>query len=315
MLAIKTLPHKSVIFRRSARLMGDQFEISVVGSDPNWADERIDDAITEINRVEKLLSTFSDDSAINEINRNAGIKPVKTATEIFRLIDRSLKISELTHGAFDITYYAADKEADTYAEGRSNVTETKTALSLINYLNVILDQKAQTVFLKEKGMRISFGANIKGYAADRAKYMLQMNGVSSGVINSGGDLLTWGMQPESEPWTIASANPAQKALLFSNIDISNMAIATSVDVEKNMAILNKKYLNTINPKKGFPVSGIKSVSVISTSAEFADAMATPVMSIGINAGLYLINQLNQIACVIIDDHDRVYTSKDVNITN
>ncbi|HEY4327065.1 MAG TPA: FAD:protein FMN transferase [Mucilaginibacter sp.] len=315
MLAIKTLPHKSVIFRRSARLMGDQFEISIVGNDPNWADERIDDAIAEINRVEKLLSTFSDDSTINEINRNAGIKPVKTATEIFRLIDRSLKIAELTHGAFDITYYAAEKEAGTHSDGYSNVTETKTALSLINYLNVILDQKAQTVFLKEKGMRISFGANIKGYAADRAKYILQMAGVSSGVINSGGDLLTWGMQPDNEPWTIASADPGQQALPFSNIDISNMAIATSIDVQKDMAILNKTYLNNINPKKGFPVSGIKSVSIISTSAELADAMATPVMSIGINAGLYLINQLNQIACVIIDDHDRVYTSKDVNITN
>jgi thiamine biosynthesis lipoprotein len=314
MLAIKTLPQKSVIFRRSVRLMGDLFEISVVGSDPNWADERIDDAIAEINRVERLLSTFSDDSTINEINRNAGIKPIKIGTEVFRLIDRSIKIAELTHGAFDITYYAADKEVAAYGNGGSNVTET--ALGLTNYLSVVLDQKAQTVFLKEKGMRISFGANIKGYAADRAKYVLQMNGVSSGVINSGGDLLTWGAQPDNESWTIASADPTQKALPFSNINISNMAIATSIDVEKNMAILNnKKYLNNITPKKGFPVSGIKSVSVISTSAELADAMATPVMSIGINAGLYLINQLNQIACVIIDDHDRVYTSKDVSILN
>ncbi|MGZ3874950.1 MAG: FAD:protein FMN transferase, partial [Mucilaginibacter sp.] len=76
MLAIKTVSHNSVIFRRSVRLMGDQFEISVVGNNPLWAEERFEEAIAEINRVEKLLSAFTEDSCINEINRNAGIKPV-----------------------------------------------------------------------------------------------------------------------------------------------------------------------------------------------------------------------------------------------
>jgi len=310
MLAIKTLTPKSIIYRREVRMMGDRFEISVVGNTPLWAEERIDDAIAEINRVEKMLSAFSDDSTINQINRNAGIKPVKTTGEIFRLIDRSLQISELTHGSFDITY-TADKDSIDLNDTPIKIA-SKTAVS---YKNVLLDANAQTVFLEEKGMRIGFGANSKGYAADRAKYILQMQGVSSGVINAGGDLLTWGTQPDDEPWTIATADPAQKAQPFANVEISNMAIATSVNAGKYTAILNKKYLGAINPKRGFPVSGIKSVSIMSPGAELADAMATPVMSIGINAGLYLINQLNQMACIIIDDHDRIYTSKDISIPN
>jgi FAD:protein FMN transferase len=315
MLAIKTLTPNFVILRRSVRLMGDRFEISVVGNNPGWADERIDDAIAEINRVEKLLSTFSDDSSINEINRNAGIKPVKTDAEIFRLIDRSLQISNLTHGAFDITYYAGDKDQSEFDNTPIKIP-VKTALGRVNYQSVVLDAKEQTVFLKQKGMRIGFGANIKGYAADRAKYILQMQGVSNGVINAGGDLLAWGLQPGNEPWTIATADPSQKAQSFANVNISNMAVATSVNAQKNTAAINKKQFGAINnPKKGFQVSEIKSVSIISPSAEFADSMATPVMSIGVNAGLYLINQLNQIACIIIDDHDRVYTSKDVSVTN
>ena len=307
MLAIKTLAPKSVIFRRVVRLMGAQFEISVVGSDPHWAFGRIDDAITEINRVEKLLSTFSDGTPINEINRNAGINPVKTTGEIFRLVDRALKISELTHGAFDITYYS-EKEA-------INESNVKTAVRQINYQHVVLDADKQTIFLKEKGMRIGLGANIRGYAADRAKYILQVQGVSSGVINAGGDLLTWGANPENGPWTIATADPSQKGLPFANTELSNLAIATSVNTGKQAVVINKKYAGTINTKKGFPVSGIKSVSIVSTCAELADAMATPVMLMGINAGLYLINQLNQLACIIIDDHDRTYTSKDISITN
>ena len=163
-------------------------------------------------------------------------------------------------------------------------------------------------------MRIGFAANSKGYAADRAKWVLQMNGVSSGVVNAGGDILTWGLQPDFEPWTIAIADPTQANEPFANVNISNMAVATSVNAENYVAI-NAKPAKTAKPKNGFVVSKIKSVSIFSPSAEFADAMATPVMNIGVNSGLYLINQLNQVGCVIIDDLARVYTSKDIHITD
>ena len=308
MLAVKTLRNDlNNIFRRAMWLMGSQFEISVVGNDRLWAEERITLAINEINRVEKLLSTFSDSSKVNEINRNAGITPVKVDAEIFWLIDRSLKVAELTHGTFDITYFSADAQNDAD-------TNTPVLTACSNYQNVVLDAKAMTVFLKEKGMRIGFAANSKGYAADRAKYILQTQGVSSGVINAGGDLLTWGLQPNYEPWTVATADPEQSRLPYANLEISNMCLASSVNAEKYDSNINKEYFNIVNLKKGFPVSEITSVSILSPSAEFSDAMANPLMSIGVNAGIYLINKLNQIACVIIDDHNRVYTSNGINIT-
>jgi len=304
MLAVKTYNNDLNIFRRPVRLMGNLFEISVVGNDPIWADNCIDGAVDEINRVEKLLSAFSDDSQINEINRNAGIKPVKINAEIYRLVERSLKISELTHGAFDITYSTSEKAIDVQKIERKSVKFT-------NYKNVLVDQENTTVFLKEKGMRIGFGAISKGYAADRAKYVLQMTGVRSGVINAGGDLLTWGLLPNNEPWTIATADPSRDNQPYTNINISNMAVATSGNFEKNITISNKKHQNNLDTKKGFPVSVLKSVSIVSPTAELSDAMATPVMSMGVNAGLYLINQLQQLACIIVDDHDRIYTSREI----
>jgi thiamine biosynthesis lipoprotein len=308
MLAVKTLRNDlNNIFRRAMWLMGSQFEISVVGNDRLWAEERITLAINEINRVEKLLSTFSDSSKVNEINRNAGITPVKVDAEIFWLIDRSLKIADLTHGTFDITYFSADAQNDAD-------TNTPVLTACSNYQNVVLDAKAMTVFLKEKGMRIGFAANSKGYAADRAKYILQTQGVSSGVINAGGDLLTWGLQPNNEPWTVATADPEQSRQPYADLEISNMCLASSVNAEKYNSTSTKEYFNIVNLKKGFPVSEITSVSILSPSAEFSDAMANPLMSIGVNAGIYLINKLNQIACVIIDDHNRVYTSNGINIT-
>jgi len=239
MLAIKTLVPQVVIFRRSVRLIGNRFEISVVGNNHVWADERIDDAIAEISRVEKLLSTFTEDSSINEINRNAGVGPVKTNPEIYKLIDRSLQISELTHGAFDITYYAGDRgEVD--SENHIGGPAVETAVNCVNYQQVVLNAQEQTVFLKQPGMRLGFGANTRGYAADRAKYILQMQGVSSGIINTGGNLLAWGLQPDNEPWTIATADPGQKKLHFANVNISNMAVATSVNKQKHTAFINKK---------------------------------------------------------------------------
>ena len=301
MLAVKKLTGNPTILGREIRFMGNRFEISLVANDLAWADERIDSAINEINRVEKLLSTLTEDSKINEINRNAGIKPVYVDAEIYRLIDRSIQISELTHGTFDISYCVVPAQGKT-SKNKANFTD---------YKNIVLDAAAQTVFLKSKDMRIGFSAISRGYAADRAKYILQMQDVSSGVINAGGDLLSWGLQPDNTPWTIATADPQQAGQPYANMNISNMAVATSVNAG-HIAIDSKDTRN-IDPASGFHVSEIKSVSIITPGAELADAMATPIIEMGINAGLYLINKLNQMACIIIDDHSRVYTSKDINL--
>jgi len=309
MLAVKTEKSNSNIFRRAIWLMGNQFEISIVANDLKWAEERVTNAIAEINRVEKLLSAFSDTGNVTEINRNAGIQPVKVNPEIFWLVDRAIKIAELTYGAFDITYFSGEKEAISATNNSA-----KTLAKVTNYQSIVLDDKAMTVFLKEEGMRISFAANSKGYAADRAKYILQMQGVSNGVINAGGDLLTWGLQPDSQPWTVASADPELQNTAYANLEISNMCFATALNNDENVAIENKQIIKKINAKKGFPVSGIVSMSIVSPTAELSCALANPMIAIGVNAGLYLINKLNQIGCVIIDDHQRIYTSKGISVT-
>ncbi|MBD1393043.1 FAD:protein FMN transferase [Mucilaginibacter glaciei] len=304
------------VHKRALKLMGNRFEISVVADDKHWAEARIDLAITEIQRIEKLLTTFNDNSQTNRINANAGIAPVNVDREVFDLIARSLKISELTQGAFDITYGSIDKSLWNFDQSMKSLPDIATAqasVRLINYQNVILDNQNTTVFLKEAGMRIGFGGIGKGYAADRAKAVLQANGVTSGIVNAAGDLVTWGTQPNGKPWTIAIADPDQEVTPFSTLNISNMAIATSGNYAKFAVINGVKYSHTIDPKTGLPVSGIKSVSIISPSAEFADAMATPVTVMGVKVGLDLVNQLQQIACVVITDNNCLYTSKNINI--
>lgn len=306
MLALKNLTDNTTIFNRTARLMGTEFDFNLVTGNAAWALQRIESAITEINRIEKLLSTFNEDSSINLINRNAGIAPVCVDAETFKLVDRALQISVLTHGTFDIAYGVPVNDS----EGQTVLVKSRTLkkrISLTNYTNIELDQAKQTVFLKNAGMRISFSTIARGYAADRAKVVLQMEGVSSGVINMTGDLLTWGLQPDGTAWTIGTADSSKANEAYAGVEISNMAVATSVNAH---LVANS---TMINADSGFPVSAIKTISIISPTAELSGAITGPMFSMGINTGLYLINKLNQIACIAIDDHERIYTSKHITL--
>ena len=298
--------------------MGNRFELSVVAADEQWANEQIDVGIQEIQRIERLLTTFNDQSETNRVNANAGIMPVEVSRETFEIIRRSIRISELTQGAFDISYGSIDKRLWNFDAQMTALPDKETAkkmVRLINYRNIILDDEKCTVFLRDKGMRIGFGGIGKGYAAERAKQVMKLNGVESGVVNASGDLTTWGLQPNGKQWTIAISNPNAAHEAFSYMNISDMAVATSGNYEKFVIISGKKYSHTINPRTGLPVTGIKSVTIITTNAEIADAMATPVTIMGINTGLDLINQMKNIEAVIVDDNDKIYTSRNIKINN
>jgi thiamine biosynthesis lipoprotein len=303
--------------KRVLKLMGNRFEITVVHENTVFANECIDAAIAEIQRIEKLFTTFSEDSQTNLINRNAGIEPVQVDKEVYDLIQRSIKISQLTQGAFDISYGSIDKTLWNFDKNLTALPDAATAkklVHLINYKNIILKENDCTVFLKETGMRIGFGGIGKGYAAERAKYILLKKGITSGIVNAAGDLTAFGRQPNGEPWTIGIAAPENPHHHpFSAMNITDMSVATSGNYEKFAVINGKRYSHTIDPKTGLPVSGIKSVTIICPNAEIADAMATPVMVMGITAGLDLINQVKHIACIIIDDNDRIHTSKNINL--
>lgn len=306
---------KNRVIKREQKLMGNHFEISVVANDENWANKRLEEAVREIQRIERLLTTYDESSETNLINRNAGIVPVKVSSETFGIIERSKRLSEITQGAFDISYGSIDKSLwnfDSSMKSLPDKAKAKKMVRLINYRNIILNKEGTTVFLKEKGMRIGFGGIGKGYAAEKAKQVMVEMGVESGIVNASGDLTTWGLQPDGRQWTIGIANPDAVDEVFSYMTITGMSVATSGNYEKYVMIDGKKYSHTINPRTGLPVTGIKSVTIITTNAEIADAMATPVMIMGIHAGLDMINQIKNIEAIVIDDDNKIYSSKNIH---
>ena len=296
--------------------MGNQFELTAVHESLEICKQAVENGILEVKRIEHLLTTFSEDSITASINKNAGLQPIQVPDEVFHLIERCQRISNLTQGAFDITYGSVDKKYWNFDTKMTQVPDpkiAKKAVKLIDYRNLVLDTKEKTVFLKYKGMRIGFGGIGKGYAAEMAKKVMIAKGVESGVVNAAGDLTAWGNQINGRPWTIGIADPNHKQKLFSQFEISNKSVATSGDYEKYFIIDGRRYSHTIDPVTGMPAQGLKSVTIICGNAELADALTTPIIVMGRDAGLHMINQLNGVEAIIIDQNEKIYYSKNIKI--
>ena len=304
-------------YKRTVLLMGNRFDISVIANNETDGDAYIDLAIEEIKRIEQLISSWYQHSQTSLININAGVKPVKVDQELIHLIERSIAISKLTDGAFDISYASMDKvwKFDGSMEIMPTDEVIVNSVKKVGFENIILDKNSSTVFLRLEGMKIGFGGIGKGYAADKAKELLQNSGVKGGIINASGDMNTWGKQLGGSDWKVGIKNPLNKNKVFALMPISNSAVVTSGNYEKYVEFDGKRYSHIINPKTGYPSSGIVSVSVFALKAELADALATSIFVMGIDVGLDFINQLKGVDCIIVDDKGKVHVSKRIEINN
>lgn len=295
--------------------MGSRFEITVIANDSVAANDYIDIAVGEIIRIEKLISSWDPASQTSEINRNAGVKPVKVAEELYNLIGRSVEISKLTDGAFDISFASMDKIWKFDGSMTEMPSEEAIAQSVakVGFQNIILDPENFTVFLKLEGMKIGFGAIGKGYAADKAKKLLMEKGVSAGIINAAGDMNTWGKQPDGEFWKVAITNPMNKDKAFALLPLKDNAVVTSGNYEKYVTFNDIRYTHIIDPRTGYPATGIISATVFAPKAEIADALATSIFVMGKDVGIDFINQLPKIECIVIDENGEIFTSNNIEI--
>ena len=302
-------------YNREMQLMGSTFEITVVDDDAIQANKHIDVAVAEIKRIERLISSWDMASQTSEINKNAGVKAVRVKKELFQLIERAKSISKLTDGAFDISYASMDRiwKFDESMEQMPSDKEIKLSVAKVGSKSIELDAKNKTIFLKKEGMKIGFGAIGKGYAADKAKTLLQERGVTSGIINASGDMNAWGSQPDGTPWRVAIRNPMNKNKVFALMPLQNKAVVTSGNYEKYVCFNGVRYAHIIDPRTGYPATELISVTVFAPKAEIADALATAVFVMGKEAGIDRINQLPNIDCILIDHKGIISTSKNIEL--
>lgn len=304
-----------VVQKRTVKLMGSRFDITISAKSAQIAEAYIDTAIIEIERIENVISEWRTETLVSEINRNAGIKPVKVTSELFGLTERALGFSKLTDGAFDISFASMDKiwKYDGSMTELPSEESVKKSVAKVGYKNIILDKNNSTIFLKLPGMKIGFGSIGKGYAADKTKELMLSKGVTAGIINASGDMNTWGKQPDGKEWTIGITNPMNQNKVFAAFPLSGNAVVTSGDYEKFVILDGKKYSHIIDPRTGYPARGISSVTVFANSAELANGLSTSIMVMGKDAGLNLINQIPGMSCVIVDENGQIFYSDTIDI--
>jgi len=296
-------------------LMGSKFDITIVDHDSLSAEQDIDIVISEISRIEELISEWKPESEISEVNRNAGICPVKVSREVFELTQRAIRYSQMTGGAFDISFAAMDKiwKFDGSMKALPSPEAVKKSVEKVGYKNILLDSMESTIFLKLKGMKIGFGSIGKGYAADRGKAVMLAKGIQAGIVNASGDLCAWGQQPNGKDWVIGIANPFKPDRIIKKIPLKDMAVTTSGNYERYAEIDGKRYAHIINPLTGYPVTGLCSVTVIGPNAEKANAFSTAMMVLRTEAALELIEHDVAYSCIIITDRGKVIRSKNFNL--
>lgn len=296
--------------QRPVTLMGSRFDITIIARDSAQAEKHIDEVIAEMSRIEDLISDWKSTSQISEVNRNAGIKPVKVDQEVFELTKRSLYFSELTNGAFDISYAAMDKiwKFDGSMKEMPTPEEIQQSVAKVGYKNIELDSANSTVFLKKIGMKIGFGSTGKGYAADKGRELMETKGIKAGIVNASGDMTTWGTKLNGKAWNVGITNPFDEEKYVAIIPLKREAVTTSGSYEKYVEFNGKRYAHIINPVTGYPATGLVSATVIGPSAEMANGFSTSIMVLGKDKGLALIQQFPNYRCVVVTDDGEVIKS-------
>ncbi len=303
--------NSQVLRKRTTLLMGGRFDISIVAQDSLSAEQNIDEVIAEITRIENLISDWKPTSQVSEVNKNAGIRPVKVDREVFELTQRAIRFSEITNGGFDISFAAMDRiwKFDGSMTEMPSAEAIKKSVEKVGYKNIILDSINSTIFLKLKGMKIGFGALGEGYATDKCRAMMLVKGIEAGIINGSGDMSTWGKQPNGKPWNIGITNPFDTDKLITVVPINKGAVTTSGSYEKFVVFDGKRYSHIINPATGYPATGLCSVTVFGPNAETANGLSTSLMVLGKTEGLVLLDKFPDYSCLMITDAGKVVKSK------
>ncbi|MCL2726484.1 MAG: FAD:protein FMN transferase [Polyangiaceae bacterium] len=269
-------------------------------------------ALTEIRRIEALMTTWRDDSEISRINAAAGSKPVIVSDETFTIIKESVFASEISDGAFDITFYTLhglwkfDEDLDPHPPTRAQID---ARLPFVGYKKIELNEIDKTVKLANKRTQIGLGGIAKGYAVDRAVRVLDQAGLTSFFVQAGGDLFARGSKPDGTAWQAGIRDPrGSESTSFATLPLSDHAFSTAGDYERSYVVSGKRYHHIIDPRTGEPATACRSVTIWADSATRADEIDDAVFILGPDKGMKLVESLDGVGAVIVDAKNNVLVS-------
>ncbi len=303
-------------FTRSEHLMGSHFTFTVVAENDSAGQRALRAGLGEVRRIDHLMSFWDSTSEIVHINRMAGLKPVAVSVETFDLITRTLRLSKLSDGAFDISFASADKLYHFDRQAHPALPDSaavRASVRRIGWQKIQMDAVKHTVFLPSTGMRINLAGILQGYGLRRAKEVLDKLGIKGGLMNGSGDIYCWGRQADGSLWRVAIGDPDHPNSVAAWVDVTDMAVVTAGNYEQYFTVGGQVYGHIINPHTGYPSIGLRSVTIICPDVELADGLDEVVFVKGPTAGLDFINRLKGVDCTLITDDNHTLASRGMTL--
>ena len=294
--------------QQTAGIMGTNIRAEVFHTDPLLRQRGIDAVMAEMERINQLMSSYIDKSELSRINVNASVAPVNISKETFDLLKLARELSELSNGAFDITYASVGYLYDYRNKQRPDDDTINELLSAVDYRHVILDHEQQTVFFASDKVKIDLGGIAKGYAVDNAIRALEKLGIKHALVTAGGDTRLLGDR-NGKPWIVGIRDPRDEDKQAVVLPLQNEAMSTSGDYERYFEEDGKRYHHILSPQTGRSSSQIQSVSIIGPQSVYNDALSTAVFVMGLETGIGLINSLPKFEAIVMDKHRRLHYSE------
>ena len=292
--------------------MGTEIALTAWTSDDSRTEAAFAAVFGEFDRLDAMMSVWTDGSDIVRLNEAAGGHPVPVSTETREVLRVARQVSEWTDGRFDVTFAALsglwkfdNQDKDDRIPDRR---EIEKRLPLINYRDVEVDDQKGTAFLKRKGMRVNLGGIGKGYAVDRSVEILRRSGMRDFMIQAGGDMYVGGTRGD-RPWRLGIRDPRGPAdRSFAMLDLTDGTFSTSGDYERFFMKDGRRYHHILDLSVGEPARGCRSVTLVTERAVIADALAKGVFILGPDAGMALIERTPGVQGVIVSAKNEVLIS-------
>jgi len=285
--------------KREESIMGTAIAVELWAEEQAGGEAAITAVMDEMRRIDRTMSPHKEDSELSIINRDAGRRPVPVSAEMARLIVRAAEFSELSGGAFDITYAAVGHLYDYRNRIRPSDAELAAARAAVGWRHLVLDSHAGTVRFTRPGMRIDLGGFAKGHAVDNAAAILRRRGIAHGMVSAGGDSRVIGDR-RGRPWTIGVRDPRRPGQVAAVLPLEDVSISTSGDYERYFDAEGSRFHHLIDPATGKSPRGIQSVTVLADDGLTSEALSKIVFVLGVERGMALVESQSGVDAVVVD---------------
>ncbi|WP_240725044.1 FAD:protein FMN transferase [Mangrovimicrobium sediminis] len=306
-LCLAACTAKAEWLAQTRSMMGTEIRVELWAENAERGSAAQQAVFDEVHRLDLMMNPMNPDSELSRINREAAQEPVVTTPEIVEVVQRALYYSDLSGGAFDITFASAGRLYDYRGHVKPSADALVQAAEKIDYHHLRLDPEAGSIAFDQPGMAIDLGGIAKGYAVDRGIAILRAAGITSAVVAAGGDSRVLGNLGD-RPRVIGIRHPRKDGEYAALIPLQDTAISTSGDYERYFEEDGVRYHHIINPRTGGSAGGVQSASVIAPHGIDSDAMSTTVFVLGVEKGLAFINARPGVEAIIVDSEGRLHYS-------